>query len=245
MSIDHTIADTCRTAPGQLARHSAVRSMIEHCVEYTEAGPLIQYRAEDTGEDVSPLPLYIPSAPPKAKTKKKAVQMTPAGGSDPSPIMVTFLNMATSTVYKMAGLGAFKYSQTYKTVMGETQEAVEEVKEVAAASLDDEEPEEEAEESDELVEKGTVALTETSTHWLLTVAGTCIDLDTETERGGGGKGVGRGEAGVESASLDLEDRWSQTLDLPRKKKGTQCDAINTAAEGVQASNIDIFESTQK
>ena len=160
MSIDHTIADTCRTAPGQLARHSAVRSMIEHCVEYTEAGPLIQYRAEDTGEDVSPLPLYIPSAPPKAKTKKKAVQMTPAGGSDPSPIMVTFLNMATSTVYKMAGLGAFKYSQTYKTVMGETAEAEEEVKEVKNSSLDGEEKEEEAE-TEELVEKGTVALTET------------------------------------------------------------------------------------
>ena len=41
--------------------------------------------------------------------------------------MVTFLNMATSTVYKMAGLGAFKASQTYRTAMGETVEAEEEV----------------------------------------------------------------------------------------------------------------------
>ena len=219
--------------------------LIDHCVEYTEAGPLIKYQ-DDGGEDVSPLPLFIPPAPPKAKTKKKAVQLPGAGQAEPSPIMVTFLNMATSTVYKMAGLGAFKYSQTYKQVMGENVETAEEIKEVKSASLDDEEKEEE-EESDELVEKGRVALTETSTHWLLTVAGTCIDLDTAPRASSKqvGVGVGRGEAAVENASLDLEDRWSQTLDLPRKKKGTQCDAINTADQGVQASNIDIFESTQK
>ena len=98
-----------------------------------------------------------------------------------------------------------------------------------------------------MVEKGTVALTETSTHWLLTVAGTCIDMDSEdrSKTKTQGAGVGRGETAVENASLDLEDRWSQTLDLPRKKKGTQCDAINTADQAVQASNIDIFESTQK
>ena len=171
--------------------------------------------------------------------------MVTSGQSDPSPIMVTFLNMATSTVYKMAGLGAFKYSQTYKTVMGETTEQADEVKEVKTASLDEEEKEEE--DSDELVEKGTVALTETSTHWLLTVAGTCIDLDNDTESKSkvAAAGVGRGDMAVENASLDLEDRWSQTLDLPRKKKGTQCDAVNTANQAVQASNIDIFESTQK
>ena len=217
--------------------------LIDHCVEYTEAGPLIKYHS-DEGEDISPLPLFIPSAPPRAKQKKKAVQMVASGQSDPSPIMVTFLNMATSTVYKMAGLGAFKYSQTYKTVMGENTEAVEEVKEVKTASLDDDEKEEE--DSDELVEKGTVALTETSTHWLLTVAGTCIDLDSadRSKAKAPSAGVGRGDMAVENASLDLEDRWSQTLDLPRKKKGTQCDAINTATQAVQASNIDIFESTQ-
>ena len=85
-----------------------------------------------------------------------------------------------------------------------------------------------------------------STHWLLTVAGTCIDLDSEdkTKTMKSVGGVGRGETGVENACLDLEDRWSQTLDLPRKKKGTQCDAITTAGEGAQASNIDIFESTR-
>ena len=218
--------------------------LIEHCVEYTEAGPLIKYQ-DDEGEDVSPVPLFIPNAPPKAKIKKKAVQLPGAGLAEPSPIMVTFLNMATSTVYKMAGLGAFKYSQTYKQVMGENVDTAEEVKEFKTASLDDEEKEEEEGESDELVEKGTVALTETSTHWLLTVAGTCIDLDNEPRAATKQAGVGRGEIAVENASLDLEDRWSQTLDLPRKKKGTQCDAINTADQGVQASNIDIFESTQK
>ena len=92
----------------------------------------------------------------------------------------------------MAGLGAFKYSQTYKTVMGENTEAVEEVKEVKTASLDDDEKEEE--DSDELVEKGTVALTETSTHWLLTVAGTCIDLDSadRSKAKAPSAGVGRG-----------------------------------------------------
>ena len=33
---------------------------------------------------------------------------------EPSPIMATFLKMATSTVYKMAGLGSFQSSQAYK-----------------------------------------------------------------------------------------------------------------------------------
>ena len=172
--------------------------------------------------------------------------MVGSGQADPSPIMVTFLNMATSTVYKMAGLGAFKSSQTYKTVMGETGEADEDVKEEEVTGLDEEEKEEV--DSDELVEKGTVALTETSTHWLLTVAGTCIDMKSEeaVKSSVPVAGVGRGEvAAVENASLDLEDRWSQTLDLPRKKKGTQCDAINMAPEGAQASNIDIFESTRE
>ena len=87
-------------------------------------------------------------------------------------------------------------------------------------------------------------MTACSTHWLLTVAGTCIDLDSEDKDKAKAAMVGRGDMVVESASLDLEDRWSQTLDLPRKKKGTQCDAINTAGEGAQASNIDIFESTR-
>ena len=171
--------------------------------------------------------------------------MVGSGQADPSPIMVTFLNMATSTVYKMAGLGAFKSSQTYKTVMGETGEADEDVKEEEVTGLDEEEKEEV--DSDELVEKGTVALTETSTHWLLTVAGTCIDMKSEeaVKSSVPVAGVGRGEVAVENASLDLEDRWSQTLDLPRKKKGTQCDAINMAPEGAQASNIDIFESTRE
>ena len=132
--------------------------LIDSCVEYTEVGPLIKYEVD--GEDVSPLALHIPPPAPKQKQKKKAVQMVTGGQSDPSPIMVTFLNMATSTVYKMAGLGAFKYSQTYKTVMGETAEAEEEVKEVRSSSLDGEEKEEEGE-TEELVEKGTVALTET------------------------------------------------------------------------------------
>ena len=119
------------------------------------------------------------------------------------------------------------------------------MKEIKSASLDEDDGQEEVD-SDELVEKGTVALTETSTHWLLTVAGTCIDMDSEDKSKAkmAGAGVGRGDLPVENASLDLEDRWSQTLDLPRKKKGTQCDAINSADEGVQASNIDIFESTQ-
>ena len=217
---------------------------INHGVEYTGAGPLIQYN-DDLGEDVSPLPLHIPPPPPKVKHKKKAVQMTGSGQADPSPIMVTFLNMATSTVYKMAGLGAFKSSQTYKTVMGETNEADEDMKDDEVNDMDEEEKEEA--DSDELVEKGTVALTETSTHWLLTVAGTCIDMNSEEAIKSSipVAGPGRGEVVVENASLDLEDRWSQTLDLPRKKKGTQCDAINMANEGAQASNIDIFESTMK
>ena len=75
----------------------------------------------------------------------------------------------------MAGLGAFQGSQTYKTVMGEKEE-------VAAVAEDDEglEAEEEEQEevaTEELVEKGTVALSETTTHWLLSVAGTCVHCE--------------------------------------------------------------------
>ena len=40
----------------------------------------------------------------------------PGEGREPSPIMETFLKMATSTVYKMAGLGSFQDSQTYKVI---------------------------------------------------------------------------------------------------------------------------------
>merc|ERR1719483_1621836 len=65
--------------------------------------------------------------------------MTGSGQADPSPIMVTFLNMATSTVYKMAGLGAFKSSQTYKTVMGETTEHDDDMKDDDLKTMDEEE----------------------------------------------------------------------------------------------------------
>ena len=33
---------------------------------------------------------------------------------EPSPVMATFLKIATETVYKMAGLGAFEASVAYK-----------------------------------------------------------------------------------------------------------------------------------
>ena len=56
--------------------------------------------------------------------------------------MVTFLNMATSTVYKMAGLGAFQGSQTYKTVMGEKEEVEAEAEEEQGGAAEEEEHEE-------------------------------------------------------------------------------------------------------
>ena len=44
-------------------------------------------------------------------------------------------------------------------------------------ALEEEEQEEVA--TEELVEKGTVALSETTTHWLLAVAGTCVEEGEE------------------------------------------------------------------
>ena len=44
-------------------------------------------------------------------------------------------------------------------------------------ALEEEEQEEVA--TEDLVEKGTVALSETTTHWLLSVAGTCVEEGDE------------------------------------------------------------------
>ena len=102
-------------------------------------------------------------------------------------------------------------------------------------ALEEEEQEEVA--TEELVEKGTVALSETTTHWLLSVAGTCVEEgdekagDSSTPFAGVDPRSGQSvctlplsewkwmnisfQLVVENASLDLEDRSTQTLDLPR------------------------------
>ena len=114
--------------------------------------------------------------------------------------------------------------------------------------LEEEEQEEVA--TEDLVEKGTVALSETTTHWLLSVAGTCVEEGDEKAGEStcsvAGVDPRSGQSVctlplctsvyhylplctsvemdehffflqlvVENASLDLEDRSTQTLDLPR------------------------------
>ena len=49
--------------------------------------------------------------------------------------------------------------------------------------------------------------------------------------------------GQQRRALDVEERWTQTLDLPRKKKGTQSEALAQGYRETQANNIDIFEAT--
>ena len=107
--------------------------------------------------------------------------------------------------------------------------------EKVGGALEEEEQEEVA--TEDLVEKGTVALSETTTHWLLSVAGTCVEEgDEKAEDSAAFAGVdprsGQSvccapmqcanlqthiffQLVVENASLDLEDRSTQTLDLPR------------------------------
>ena len=117
----------------------------------------------------------------------------------------------------------------------ETAGGGEEEKEGGGA-LEEEEQEEVA--TEDLVEKGTVALSETTTHWLLSVAGTCVEEgdekagDSSTPFAGVDPRSGQSvrvcvlvfenqlkcaflQLVVENASLDLEDRSTQTLDLPR------------------------------
>ena len=55
-----------------------------------------------------------------------------------------------------------------------------------------EEEEQEEVATEELVEKGTVALSETTTHWLLSVAGTCVEEGDEKS----------GESSVTVAGVD-------------------------------------------
>ena len=114
--------------------------------------------------------------------------------------------------------------------------------------------------SDELVEKGTVALSETTTHWLLAVAGTCVESrqlhllhlshlphlihllhipppppppppvgGEEPQSKMAMAGIGRGEVVVESASLDLEDRSTQTLDLPRYSSSSSSSPFSSSS----------------
>jgi hypothetical protein len=43
-----------------------------------------------------------------------------------------------------------------------------------------------------------------------------------------------------SHKYDLNDRWSQTIDFPRKKKGTQSDIIATSDTGSQVVSKDLL-----
>jgi len=43
-----------------------------------------------------------------------------------------------------------------------------------------------------------------------------------------------------SHRYDLNDRWGQTIDFPRKKKGTQSDVIATSDTGSQVVSKDLL-----
>ncbi|XP_023321545.1 uncharacterized protein LOC111696231 [Eurytemora carolleeae] len=198
---------------------------MEHSVEYTDSGPIIRYNDEE-GNDITPQPLYTPQEDLKIKKKKKVVAVSTPG--EPSPIMATFLKMATSTVYKMAGLGSFQGSHTYKSVMGEFEEEEEKDEEDGEMNLD-----EATEDLGDMQDKGSVSLTESPTFWQISIAGTCVALPKTEEVS---------EKIPKSLSLDLTERWTQTLDLPRKRKETQSEQIVMKDSSGQASNIDIFKA---
>ena len=93
-----------------------------------------------------------------------------------------------------------------------------------------------------------ILLKETETFWMLTLIGTCAEIeDDDTAAVAPGKkpetkkdGESQTETELISHRYDLNQKWSQTIDFPRKKKGTQSDAIVTRDIGSQVVSKDLL-----
>ena len=75
-----------------------------------------------------------------------------------------------------------------------------------------------------------VLLTETNTIWTISLAGTCIEQKDDNS----GK--------ANKAECDTDERWCQTIDFPRKKKGTQSDYIHVKETEIQTNASDMAKS---
>lgn len=93
-----------------------------------------------------------------------------------------------------------------------------------------------------------IYLVETDTIWMLNIPGTCVEVDPDnpdrTDDGNDGSNLEDQEEKV-VFKYQLVDRWSQTLDFSKKRKGTQCDEIEVEPQGTQVSTKDFLEEKRK
>ncbi len=69
-------------------------------------------------------------------------------------------------------------------------------------------------------------------------------VDAETEAADGDEADGDNKKAKKTKSImhkyDLNQKWSQTIDFPRKKKGTQTDPIPTENSTAQVTSKDLL-----
>ncbi len=88
---------------------------------------------DDQGDDVTPLPLYIPQDQLEKELEREELERRSA---KPHNIMQTFLKMS-SVVYSMAGLGSIEESKVYKESVEEQVETDSLQDEVVQATTDE------------------------------------------------------------------------------------------------------------
>ena len=103
-----------------------------------------------------------------------------------------------------------------------------------------------------------ILLKETDTKSTLTLIGTCAEIDDDekapksTKEKGKSKDSGTqtepkvkekkdsSDCALISHKYDLNEKWSQTIDFPRKKKGTQSEVVQTKDTGSQVVSKDLL-----
>ncbi|XP_059096386.1 uncharacterized protein LOC131890945 isoform X2 [Tigriopus californicus] len=184
----------------------------------------------------------------------------------PNTIMRTFLHVTTA-LYSMAGLGSLKQSRFYRDEINKSQDnqvnsnqegdmagPLGDPNDVFSEDKIDHEdvsarsngPLEklEAEHSKEI----DIYLEETDTIWMLNIPGTCVEVDPDApdkDEADGDNPNPQDEEGRVVFKYQLVDRWSQTLDFSKKRKGTQCDEIEVEPQATQVSTKDFLEEKRK
>ncbi|TRY78860.1 hypothetical protein TCAL_15302 [Tigriopus californicus] len=222
--------------------------------EGAEEEPVVEF-FDPEGNNVTPLPLYLPSEDPKLKEEvEKRVRKVPR----PNTIMRTFLHVTTA-LYSMAGLGSLKQSRFYRDEINKSQDnqvnsnqegdmagPLGDPNDVFSEDKIDHEdvsarsngPLEklEAEHSKEI----DIYLEETDTIWMLNIPGTCVEVDPDApdkDEADGDNPNPQDEEGRVVFKYQLVDRWSQTLDFSKKRKGTQCDEIEVEPQATQTNDF--------
>eukprot|EP00095_Tigriopus_kingsejongensis_P000872 maker-scaffold389_size186684-snap-gene-0.21 protein:Tk00872 transcript:maker-scaffold389_size186684-snap-gene-0.21-mRNA-1 annotation:"wd repeat-containing protein 78" len=215
--------------------------------------PIVEF-FDPEGNNVTPLPLYVPKEEPAAHDDGSKVSKVPR----PNTVLRTFLHVTTA-LYSMAGLGSLQQSRLYREeinkgptvddLMSSTpgHEVVgrvgdpNDIFDEGPSSLDVDEAQ-----SSELPEKHKaersktleIVLEETDTIWMLNIPGTCAEIDPNAPNES--IGASNEEHDQEDPPLVVYkyqsvDRWSQTLDFSKKRKGTQSDDINLDGKETQTS----------